>query len=228
MRYYDIRDGVEKVVGAVDTVQIDFVDGHFATNRTWWFNNKNEDVLEAFLTQEEGMPHWQEMNYEFDLMVKDPLAHIDTFMALGPSKLIFHIEGLDTEKMLQYFQTLPGIIKDLMTFGIAIGVDTDPQLIEPYREYIDTIQCMGIVNVGFQKQPFDPRVVDQVKKVRELYPDKTISVDGGVTLENAQSLADAGAKVLVVGSAVFQSNDIHGTIHLLRRIWHPEHSAQEN
>lgn len=126
MRYYDIRDGVEKVYVAVDTVQVDFVDGNFAANRTWWFNGKNEDTLAAFLSQEEGLPHWQEMNYEFDLMIKDPLSQIDTFIALGPSKIIFHIESLEQEKMLAYLEALPEIVRSTISFGMAINVDTDP------------------------------------------------------------------------------------------------------
>ncbi len=220
LRYYDIRDGVEKVYGAVDTVQVDFVDGHFASNRTWWFNNKNEDTLAAFLSQEEGLPHWEDMNYEFDLMIKDPLSQIDTFIALGPSKIIFHIESLDQEKTLQYFASLPEIVRSTISFGIAINIDTDPAGIAPYAEYINTIQCMGIANIGYQGQAFDERAIEQVRKAKELFPDKIISVDGAVSLDNAELLINAGATALVVGSAVFSSPDIHGTIQSFKRLWH--------
>ncbi len=227
-RYYDIRDNVEKVYGAVDTVQVDFVDGNFAANRTWWFNGKNEDTLAAFLSQEEGLPHWQEMNYEFDLMIKDPLSQIDTFIALGPSKIIFHVESLDQEKTLQYFESLPEIVRSTITFGMAIGIETDPSLVAPYTDYIDTIQCMGIQNVGFQQQAFDPRAIEQVRKAKALFPDKHISVDGAVSLANAVQLAEAGADTLVVGSAVFLSDDIHGTIYRLQDVWQPENSQSAN
>lgn len=228
LRYHDIINGVEKVVGSVDTVQVDFVDGFFATNRTWWFNNKNETFLESLLHQDEGLPHWEDMNYEFDLMVRDPLEHIDTFIALGPSKIIFHIESMKETKMVPYFQNLPEIVRSTITFGIAIGVDTDPTLVKPYLEYIDTIQCMGIAQVGFQGQPFDSRVIDQVTKVKSLYLDKTIAVDGAVSLDNAAALVQAGATTLVVGSVVFQSPDPHGTIRELKQLCHQASSAQEN
>ncbi len=228
LRYYDIPNGIEKLGGAVDTVQIDFVDGNFATQRTWWFNNKNADKLAELLEQKEGLPEWESMNYEFDLMIKDPFEYMDIFLALGPSKIIFHVEAVDQEKMITYFETLPVIIKDLMTFGMAIGIDTDPELVRPYLDHIDTVQCMGIANVGFQGQPFDMRAIEQVKKAKELFPDKTISVDGGVTRESAALLAVAGAQTLVVGSTVFQSNDIHGTIKELKSICHLATSPQEN
>ena len=220
LRYYDIKNGVEKIYGSANTVQIDFVDGHFATNRTWWFNNKNEDTLAAFLSEEEGLPHWEDMNYEFDLMVKDPIDHMEIFIALGPSKIIFHLEALEQEKMLAYLESLPEIVRSTIAFGIAIGVETDPALVAPYIPYIDTIQCMGIANVGFQGQSFDLRAIEQIKRAHSLYPDKTISVDGAVSLVNAQALAEAGATALVVGSAIFQSSDPHGTIQSLKKVWH--------
>jgi len=227
LRYYDIPNAVPKVSGAVDTIQIDFVDGHFATNRTWPFNNKNEDKLQELLDQAEGLPEWETMNYEFDLMVKDPLEHIDTLMSLGPSKIIFHLGSFDEKQMLHYFDTLPLIIKDVMAYGIAVGIDTDLARVAPYIEYIDTIQCMGIAHIGFQGQPFDMRAVEQVRTAKMLYPDKMISVDGGVTRESAVLLAQAGADSLVVGSTVFQNSDPEGTIRELKRLCHLATSAQE-
>ncbi len=226
LRYDDIERNVEKVAHMVDTVQIDFVDGHFAPNRTWMFDHKDEAKLDDLLHESIGLPFWESMNYEFDLMVQNPLDHVERFIALGPSKIIFHLEALDQEKTVSYFENLPSITKELMTFGIAIGLDTDPAGIAPYIPYIDTIQCMGIAQVGFQGQQFDARVIDQIKKVKELYPDKHISVDGAVNTENASSLAHAGADTLVVGSAIFQSNDVEGTIQALQ--WPEESSVQEN
>lgn len=226
LRYYDIPEGIEKILGAVDTVQIDFVDGHFASNRTWWFNNKNADRLADLLSQNEGLPHWESMNYEFDLMIKDPIAIIDTILALGPSRIIFHVEGLDQAKTLEYFETMPEIVRSTISFGMAIGVGTDPESIRPYTEYIDTVQCMAIANVGFQGQAFDERVIAQVQKIKELYPDKTIAVDGAMNEETIPKVAQAGATVFVVGSAVFQSATIHGTIQRLQ--WLAENSQQEN
>ncbi len=228
LRYYDIPAGIEKLSGTVDTVQIDFVDGTFASNRTWWFNNKNTDKLAELLAQDEGLPQWETMNYEFDLIVSDPISIMETFIALGPSKIIFHIEGLDQGKVLHYFETMPEIVRSTITFGMAVGIDTDVELVRPYIDYIDTIQCMGIENVGFQGQPFDTRAIAQVKKATQLFPDKIISVDGGVNRETAGDLAKAGASTLIVGSVVFQSDDIHGTIKELKTICHLATSAQEN
>jgi ribulose-phosphate 3-epimerase len=216
--YRGIEMAVEKVEGAVASVQIDFVDGHFVPNRSWWFNNKDEEKLHAILNEEMGMPLWDKINYEFDLMVKDPIQYIETFIALGPSKITFHIEGLNQEKTLTFFETLPDIIRTAIAFGIAIGIDTDPALIAPYLPFIESIQCMGIKNVGFQAQAFDEGVFTQIKNVHALYPDKTIAVDGGVSLENASRLVAAGATELVIGSALFQNTDSRGTIETFKTI----------
>jgi ribulose-phosphate 3-epimerase len=226
-RYYDIESAVQKVQGAVSTVQIDFVDGNFALNRTWWFNNKDTERLSAILREEEGLPFWDTMNYEFDLMVSNPLEHMDTFIALGPSKIIFHAEGLNQEQIIQYFESLPEIVRQTIAFGMAIGIDTDPNAIAPYIPYINTIQCMGITNIGNQGQPFDEQVLEQVKKVRALYPEMIVSVDGGIKEEHVAALAKAGVTMFVVGSAVFQNEDIHGTIKRLKDIC-KEVKAQEN
>lgn len=216
--YRGIELGVDKVHEMVDTVQIDFVDGHVAHTRTWLFNNKDTEHFSALEREDEGMPYWNSMNYEFDLMVKNPLEKMDMFMMLGPAKIIFHYGTFEEAAMLEYFENLPMIIQETTSFGIAIAIGTDPAVLAPFIEYIDTIQCMGIKDIGFQGRPFDPDALTLVAAVRALYPDKDISVDGGVNLENAPLLKAAGATSLVVGSALFRSTDPHGTIETFTAI----------
>lgn len=216
--YRAVESGVEKVKDVVDTVQIDFVDGYFAPNKTWWFNGKDRGILDAILREENGLPFWQSVNYEFDLMVKDPLQHIDTFIALGPSKIIFHLESLKTEETIHYFETLPEIVRETVKFGIAIGIETDPALLTPYLHFIESIQCMGIAQVGFQGQAFDERVFAQIKKVRELYPEKTVAVDGAITDKNIETLTTMGVTEFAVGSHIFQNINPHGTIKTLKQL----------
>ena len=216
--YRGIEMAVEKVVGAAQSVQLDIVDGHFAPNRTWMFNNKDEERLDAILNQDMGLPFWEELNYELDLMVKEPIQYMDTFIGLGPAKMILHLEGLDQEKTITFFETLPEIIRSVISFGIAIGIDTDPAGIAPYLPYIESIQCMGINNVGYQGQAFDEKVFKQIAAVKKLYSEKIIAIDGGVSLENAAQLVAAGATELVIGSALFQNTDSRGTIETFQQL----------
>jgi len=218
LRYREIEQGVEKLHGSTHVVQIDFVDGHFAHNRTWLFNTHDEAITEAIQREEQALPYWDEIDYEFDLMVENPLKHIESFFMLGPAKIIFHVETVKEEELVRWFEALAEIVRQTITFGMAINIDSDPALLAPYIPYIDTIQCMGIETVGFQGQKFDERALAQIKTIKELYPEKRISVDGGVTLENAKSIIDAGADCLVVGSAIFQSIDPRATLQELKAL----------
>lgn len=215
-RFSDIERGVQAIVGSTDTVQVDFVDGEFAPNKTWGFNGKDEEMMNDILKEKRGMPQWEDVDYEFDLMLVHPIEEVEKLLRLGPSRIIFHLESLETDVALKYFQTLPTIINDVVGFGIAIDVATDPSGIEPYAQYIDTIQCMGIDKVGFQGQAFDSKVIEQIKKVKTLFPDKHISVDGGVSLKTAPELIAAGADTLIVGSAIFESEDPRSTLEMFK------------
>ena len=216
------------VSGAASTIQIDFVDGVFADNKTWWFNGKDEEKREAFLREEAGLPYWNDINYEFDLMVRDPLAHIDELVMLGPSKIIFHLESFEESAMLAYFSSLPEIVRSTISFGIAIGIGTPPEDIAPYAPFIDTIQCMGISNPGFQGQQFNVDAIAQVRRAKALYPDKIISVDGGVNRASIPLLVEAGATSLVVGSVIFGSSDPRGTIKELTQLCNKVQAASEH
>jgi ribulose-phosphate 3-epimerase len=107
----------------------------------------------------------------------------------------------------------------MISFGIAIELDDNPEDIRGLVPYLRRIQCMGIEHIGVQGQPFTDKAIVMVKKLYELYGDKVrISVDGGVNESSIPALVKAGATRLVVGSAIFESTDPHGTIERLQNI----------
>ena len=217
--FRDIEQAVEKVRAIAPTIQIDFCDGKFVNNKTWWWTGKEVSRKDAIIKEEEGLPYWDSINYEFDLMVADPLSQMDTFIALGPSKIIFHKKSVSVESLLNYFENLPEITRQMISFGIALDLDDDPAEIAPLVPYLRRIQCMGIEHIGFQGEPFTEKSIELVKKVYELYGESIrISVDGGVNDKNIPDLVKAGARRLVVGSAIFQSIDPHGTIEELQNL----------
>ena len=79
---------------------------------------------------------------------------------------------------------------------------------------------MGINHVGFQGEPFDERVIEKVKAVRAKYPEMIISVDGGVSLETAPKLIEAGVSRLIVGSAIFNSDNFIESIQNFKKLSH--------
>lgn len=217
--YKEIEEGVGLVHELAPTIQIDFCDGNYVESKTWWFNGKDVARKDAIISEKEGLPFWDSINYEFDLMIKDPLSQVDTFIALGPSKIIFHLKTVSVVELLAYFESLSEVVHQTISFGVALQTDDDPVSIAPLIPYLRRIQCMGIKHIGAQGQPFNEAVVPFVAKLHQLYGESVrIGVDGAVSPQNIKALVDAGARRLVVGSAIFQSVDPHGTIETLQTL----------
>ncbi len=206
----ELRGKATLVRNLVKTIQIDFCDGIFVDNKTWPYNGKDALVYQKILGEDEGLPFADEIDYEFDLMVKNASQKFNDFVKLGPARVVFHIDAEDS--LLEFFENLEPYYKENIQFGIAVTTKTDLEILDQYIPHIKFIQCMGIENVGFQSQPFDPRSLDTVRNLHERYPSLTISVDGGVNLETGTQLAENGATRLIVGSALFSKIDIAGTI----------------
>lgn len=198
--FEEIEEKVSLVRGIAKTVQVDVCDGDFVPTVTWPFDGHYD--FAKLLSEEEGMPFWKDVDYEFDLMVnlEDP-KKIGDWVQAGASRIIIHAEskGSHAEEI--------NSLEDRVEVGLALGMETDAAVIENYKDKIGFVQLMGIDEIGRQGQGFDPKVIDRVRTVRKSYPHLIISIDGGVTLENAPLLRDAGAGRLVVGSAIFNSED---------------------
>src|SRR3972149_10757878 len=222
--YEDLKNKVALVRGRVNTVQIDLMDGRFVRGQTWPYegagiNDSSDPHLLRIMGEQEGMPFWEDIDYELDLMVSDAVTNFDLYLKLGPKRLIFHIEAVEDETEFKEF--LEGIdlyVRDNTQIGVAINTTTPIEKIFPLIPHIDFVQCMGIETIGRQGEPFDERVLDHIKTLREKFPELIISVDGGVNLDTAPILKDAGANRLVVGSAIFQSFDIKEAIDELENI----------
>ena len=111
---------------------------------------------------------------------------------------------------------LPTIVEP----GISINPDTDPEILFEILDdgLVTSVQCMGIAKIGAQGEPFDERVFKTIEVLHTRYPNLPISVDGGVNLENAKRLLDAGVSRLVVGSAIFTAKDIPSRIAEFKKV----------
>jgi ribulose-phosphate 3-epimerase len=146
------------------------------------------------------------MDYEIDLMVQNPLEDAERWVRAGAKRLIFHIESEGVVETIQMLKTdhLYNVMDDLLEVGVAINIDTPIFALENIIDDVSVVQCMGIARIGFQHEKFDERVLEKVKEIKSKYPEILVSVDGGVDLENLQSLIDAGVDRFVAGHAVFQ------------------------
>lgn len=219
--YQQLQDDMSLVSSIVKWVQIDIVDGNLAPNRTWPFVGDPENNFKKMVRQEMGMPNWEELEFEIDLMVKDPSFMIDEWIAVGASRIIVHKKGLSNDKVVELAKNVKDKgVEFMLAFEYEEGLEIAREILVDLinLDLIDGVQCMGIEHIGFQHQPFSPKVLNFIKSIKTEFPILSISVDGGVNLDNARALIDMGADRLVSGSLIFTSDMPRDTIEHLEEI----------
>jgi ribulose-phosphate 3-epimerase len=150
------------------------------------------------------------------LMILEPERYAEAFKEAGADILSVHIEAcVHLHRNIQQIKSLG------MQAGVAINPHTPVSLLQDILGDIDLV-CMMSVNPGFGGQKFIPRTLEKIRELRRMIDDNRLSVkievDGGVTVDNAKSIIEAGADVLVAGSTVFKSADPKQTIKQLKQI----------
>lgn len=219
--FSDLQEKMALVAGLTKHVQVDVCDGVFVQNKTWPYTKKSDPDFAKILKEEGGFPYWEEVDFEVDLMVVPTEDTVRDWITAGAKRIIIHLEsGEDQADLFKKIRTsLPDKESLLHTeLGVAIDIDTPNKKLSPFLPYVDFVQFMGIAKIGVQGEPFDDRVLDKISRLRLENPNVTISVDGGVNTESAPKLLDAGVNRLVIGSAIFESGDIPGTIDLFENL----------
>ncbi|MCX6755046.1 MAG: hypothetical protein NT068_00695 [Candidatus Nomurabacteria bacterium] len=225
--YDDLKNKIALVRGVVPVAQIDICDGVYTPQYTWPFRSNGADReiseldyhAQAILEEREGLPFWEDVDFELDLMVCDAVENFDFYTRFGPKRVVFHLEAQrDFENFRDFLEGMDMYIRDTIDIGVAINTTSDLEKVFQIVSHVDFIQCMGVENVGFQGQEFDERAIDQIKKLREKFSEITISVDGSVNTDTAQDLIKAGADRLVIGSAIFKTTDIIGTVQMFENL----------
>jgi ribulose-phosphate 3-epimerase len=198
--FAEVEEKVALVKGAVKTVQVDVCDGQLTPSATWPYR-KHDDSFEKIIKEERGLPGWDTLDFEIDLMANHPEDLVHDWVTAGAARILIHAEAKGD--ILKAITNLQGVAD----VGLALNIDTAIEVIGAYDGMISTVQCMGIYRIGYQGQPFDERVIEKIREVKAAHPDLSVSVDGGVSLDNAERLMEAGADRLVVGSALFNADD---------------------
>lgn len=209
--YTDLSQKIAQYVNIAKIVQIDICDGSFVESISWPMGAGDIDSVNEILNEEEGLPFWKDLDFELDLMVLNAHKKFDFFMRLGAKRIIFHLEAEKEEELIEFLESMDPYCKDNIDIGLAINTQTDISKIDPFINYVDFVQCMGIEKIGFQGQDFDEKVINQIKKLRQKYSELKISVDGGINENTATLLKEAGADRLVIGSALMESLSIIDT-----------------
>jgi len=196
--FSELQEKIKKVESYIEWAQLDVMDGQFVEETTW---NKPIDLrnLETNL------------KLEAHLMIKNPEEYIDDWIDSSIQRIIFHYTSTGKHKE---------IIKKVKKAGLEVGLAINPEIpIEVIDQYINQLDLVLVmtVNPGWSGQEFMEDMLGKIEQLREKYKDVNIEVDGGINLETAPKIIQAGANLLAVGSAVFDSDDIEKTIQALKQ-----------
>ena len=170
-------------------LHLDVMDGLFVPNLSFGI-----PVIESL------RPH-SGLVFDVHLMITEPERYIERFIDAGADVVTFHIEA--TKKVDECISIIKSRGKKA---GIAINPNTPVETVYPYLDKVDMVLCMS-VEPGYGGQKYMPIVEPKIAKIREMAGDKLhIQVDGGVGAKNIMCPINAGADVIVAGTAVFGGN----------------------
>ena len=143
------------------------------------------------------------------LMVQEPIRYVEAFKASGADMVTVHLEACEDVEA-----TIAKIRECGMKVGLSICPDTDVKEVENLLCKIDMLLVMS-VHPGFGGQKFIPKSLDKIRAIRKMINEQGLSVDiqvdGGIYLSNVRDVLDAGANIIVAGSAVFGGDPAQNT-----------------
>ncbi len=187
-----------------DWNNLDVMDGRFVPNISFG------SMLVSFFKEATNK------TWDIHLMIEEPEKYAEIFKKAGADILTVHYEACThLHRNIQQIKALG------MQVGVALNPHTPIELLKEIIQDIDLV-CLMSVNPGFGGQTFIPHTINKIKRLRELIDEQSlktkIEIDGGVTLQNAGTIIEAGADVLVAGNTVFKSANPKETISLLKKL----------
>lgn len=200
----NLQSEIERLHAAgVQAFHLDVMDGHFVPNFTYGM------PIVSAIRQLTPLP------LDVHLMMDNPGDYLDQFAQAGADCLTIHAEiSGDIADLLAQIRSLD------IAAGLALNPQTSLEGVLPYLAHCDLLLIMA-VHAGFGGQDFNPVALDKLKKARQDFPDLLLEVDGGVNASTIGACVEAGAGLLVVGSAIFDQEDyvcaMNGLSHAMER-----------
>ena len=183
-----------------DYIHIDVMDGHFVPNLSF-----GPPIIKCI------RPHSDKV-FDVHLMIDPAQPYLKDYAAAGADIITVHAEA--DKHLDRSLQVIRGLGKKA---GVSLNPSTPENVIKYVLDNVDLILVMS-VNPGFGGQSFMPSTLDKIRNIRAMIGDRDIElqVDGGVNMASAKDVIEAGASVLVAGSAVFNKPDYAQAINELR------------
>jgi ribulose-phosphate 3-epimerase len=199
-RLNDEIDAVKR--GGATILHVDVMDGHFVPNLTVGL-----PVVKS-ISQATDLP------IDAHLMISEPGRYAQQFVEAGASMVSVHVEA-----DAHLHRTLGSIKAAGAQAGVVLNPATPIESLAEALPYVDYVLVMS-VNPGFGGQKFIPTSIDKLRRLRRMIDDRQfdirIEIDGGVDLENIASVVNAGAEIIVAGSAIFGAADPESAVRGLR------------
>ena len=199
-----LLEDVKKVEKAgCEYLHIDVMDGHFVPNITL-----GPAIVKSLR---------KDVNMVFDthLMIENPDNYIKDFVDAGSDLIVVHVEACR-----HLHRTIQNIKSHNIKAGVALNPATPIETIKHVLEEVDMVLIMT-VNPGFGGQSFIESMIYKIKELKQLIDKKNlkvdIQVDGGIKPSNIHQVVEAGANIIVAGSAIFNSENIEETVKLMRK-----------
>ncbi len=190
--------------GGADYIHVDVMDGHFVPNISF-----GAAVMKS-LNGKTALP------YDVHLMIENPDQYIENFVT-GQTEFI----TVHQEACVHLHRTIQNIKSKGVKAGVSINPATPVSTLECVLEDLDLVLIMS-VNPGFGGQKFIPQTLQKVKELAAIKKDRglnfAIEIDGGITLDNAKEVMDAGVEIAVAGSAVFGAEDVVQRVQDFKKI----------
>lgn len=204
--FADLYNSIKRVEDAgADWLHIDIMDGHYVPNISF-----GPMVIKA-LQGKVNMP------FDVHLMIENPDTYIPEFVDAGAHIITVH------EEACKHLHRTVQLIKSLgVKAAVSLNPATSLSTIEEILPEVDMVLLMS-VNPGFGGQGFIDTTLDKIRRLKNMIDERQltvdIQVDGGVKLSNVKEVLDAGANIIVAGSAVFKADDINQTVQDFKTIF---------
>ena len=177
----------------VDVLHLDIMDGHFVPNLT----------IGPFIV--DAIRKTTKLPLDVHLMIEEPDRYVKDFISAGADYLTVHYEAT-----VHLHRTVTSIKENGIKAGVSLNPATPIWSLDSILSTVDFVLIMS-VNPGFGGQSFIPQSIEKIRMLKEMITNRGlpvfIEVDGGIKYENAREVADAGAEMLVMGSAFFHYRD---------------------